>query len=413
MRGVVTVREHQKLAVDSKLTKEDVADLEAFARAALKHKDGDLAASRYVGVVTTKRGVVVEILPKIDLGGEADPDHERTRQVFLRILRSSRRLPVDLPESGIRAMRRYPMLEVFVRQFLRNLGILARAGLARRYVPVEESLPFLRGRILFREQLRRNLADRARFHVAHDKLSVNRPANRLIHTALARLAPGVRSGETRQLLRELKAAFADVPESADVHADWRKHHVGRSMRHYRPVMQWVGLFLFDRGLATYSGRHVNLSLLFNMEQVFQDFVTQSFRRFQNHYQVAVESPEKHLANIDDKVVFKMKPDLSLKEGKRFPFILDAKWKEIEAGSDDPRHGIDQRDMYQLYAYGKRYGCKGVALVYPRTGAFETELQYRFFDGLPLVCLPFDVTHPEGPEDSVRRSIQALEGLAAA
>ena len=412
MRGVVTVREHQKLAVDSKLTKEDVADLEAFARAALKHKDGDLAASRYVGVVTTKRGVVVEILPKIDLGGEADPDHERTRQVFLRMLRSSRRLPVDLPESGIRAMRRFPMLEFFVRQFLLNLATLARAGLARRYVPVEESLPFLRGRLLFREQLRQNVADRARFCVAHDELSVNRPANRLIHTALARLAPGVRSGENRQLLRELKAAFTGVPEAADVHADWRKHHVDRSMRHYRPVMQWVGLFLFDRGLATFSGRHANLSLLFNMEQVFQDFVTQSFRRFQNRYEVAAESPQKYLAEIDSEDAFTMKPDLSLKAGKRVPFILDAKWKEIDARSGAPKHGIDQRDMYQLYAYGKRYGCKGVALVYPRTGAFETELQYRFFDGLPLVCLPFDVTRPEGPEDSVRRSIQALEGLAA-
>ena len=413
MRDVVTVREHEKLADSSKLTAADVADFETVARPALKHKDGDLAASRYVGVVTTRRGVVVEILPKIDLGGESDPDDERTRQVFLRMLRWSRRLPMELPESGIRAMRRFPMLEIFVRQFLLNLATLARAGLARRYVAVEESLPFLRGRLLFHEQLRRNVADQARFHVAHDELSINRPANRLIHTALARLAPGVRSGETRQLLRELKAAFVDVPESADVYADWRKHHVDRSMRHYRPVMRWVGLFLFDRGLATFSGRHVNLSLLFNMEQVFQDFVTQSFRRFQNCYRVAAESPQKHLVNTDGNDAFTMKPDLSLMEGTRVPYILDAKWKEIEARSDDPKHGIDQRDMYQLYAYGKRYDCGAVALVYPQTSAFKTELTYRFFDGLPLVCLPFDVTHPEGSADSVRRSIQALEGLATA
>ena len=154
MRDVLTVREHEKLALGPKLTREDVADLEAVARRALKHRDGDLAASKHVGIVTTRRGLVVEILPKLDLGGESDPDHERTRQVFLRMLRCSRRLPMELPESGIRAMRRFPMLEVFVRQFLRNLETLARTGLARRYVPVEESLPFLRGRILFREQLR-------------------------------------------------------------------------------------------------------------------------------------------------------------------------------------------------------------------------------------------------------------------
>ena len=48
----------------------------------LKRRDGDLAASNYVGVITTKRGMVVEILPKIDLGGAADPDHEKTRQTF-------------------------------------------------------------------------------------------------------------------------------------------------------------------------------------------------------------------------------------------------------------------------------------------------------------------------------------------
>ena len=113
MRNVVTVREHQKLVVGPKLTKEDVADLEGFARSALKHRDGDLSSSKYVGIVTTKRGVVVEILPKIDLGGEADPGHERTRQVFLRMLRCSRRMPVELPESGIRALRRFPMLEIF------------------------------------------------------------------------------------------------------------------------------------------------------------------------------------------------------------------------------------------------------------------------------------------------------------
>ena len=419
MRDVLTVREHEKLAVGPKLAREDVADLEAAAKRALKHRDGDLAASKHVGIVTTRRGVVVEILPKIDLGGESDPGHERTRQAFLRMLRCSRRMPVELPESGIRAMRRFPMLEVFVRQFLLNLGTLTRTGLARRYVPVEESLPFLRGRILFREQIRRNVADQARFHVAHDELSVNRPANRLIHSALARLAPGVRSGENRQLLREMKAAFADVPEATDLHADWRKHHVDRSMRHYRPVMQWAGLFLFDRGLATFSGRHVNLSLLFNMEQVFQDFVTWSFRRFQNRYEVAAESPRRYLTTKDgedgknDEDAFMMEPDISLKEDERVVFVLDAKWKEISARSGAPKHRIDQRDMYQLYAYGKRYGCRAVALVYPQTGAFETELRYRFFDGLPLICLPFDVSNPDGPKDSVQRSIQALSKLCGA
>ena len=407
---VLTVREHEKLEVGPLLSKEDVADLEAVARKVLKRRDGDLAASNYVGVITTRRGMVVEILPKIDLGGASDPGHEETRQRFLRMLRCWRRLGEALPESGIRAMPRFPMLEIFVRQFLVNLNALTRNGLARRYVPVEENLPCLRGRLLFREQIRENLTNQARFYVAHDELSVNRPANRLIHSALTKLAPGVRSGENRQLLRQLTAAFTDVPQATNPYADWQKYHVDRSMQHYGPVMQWVGLFLFNEGLATFSGRYANLSLLFPMEQVFEDFVTHSFRRHQKDYDVAAQGPQKQLAKIDGKGAFTMKPDISLKDRERVAFILDAKWKAIEPHGDDPRHGIDQADMYQLYAYGKRYECDAVALIYPRTGIFKTELCYRFFDGLTLICLPFDVAKPKC---SVRRAMQVLRGLSSA
>ena len=138
-------------------------------------------------ILTTRRGTVIEILPKIDLGPESGTDtDETTRQLFLRMLRCWRRFGETLPESAIRSMRRFPMLEVFVHRFLSDLAALCRSGLARRYVSVEENLPCLRGRILFREHVRENLVNRARFHVGYDELSVNRPANRLIHSTLTR-----------------------------------------------------------------------------------------------------------------------------------------------------------------------------------------------------------------------------------
>jgi len=375
-----------------------------------RRRDGALTASNYVGVLTTPGQTVIEILPKIDFGDQDDKDHQKTKDVFLEMLRSHRRLrhAAQLPESSIREMRRFPMLEVFIRQFLENLQVLARGGLARRYVSVEENLPHLRGRILFRDHIRRNLTNQARFFVAHDELSANRPANRLIHKALAMLRPQVQSGENRQLLRELSAAFADVPKTANPHADWRKHRVDRSMRHYGPVMQWVGLFLFRHGLTTFAGHHANLSLLFPMQEIFEDFVTHSFRRYQNHYSVAAQGPQKYLATFKGWDAFKMKPDISLRRGNQVAFILDAKWKRINGRATDRKHNIDQADMYQLYAYGKRYGCKTVALIYPKNESFTRPLRYNFFDGLTLSCLPFDVTNArQSVEDSMIRIDQPM------
>lgn len=427
MPGVCTVREHEEFKAGDSLTKRDIGDLEAIhrdsassaqggtAKSVFARKPGGaLAAGNHVGVITTKRGTVVEILPKIDFGhSQPDTDHELTKHYFLRMLRHHRGLPnaAALPESGIRARRRFPMLEVFIRQFLWNLNTLVRGGLARRYFTVEDNLPYLRGRMQFPEQIRNNLTNRARFFVAYDQLSVDSPANRLIHSALASLRPRVQDGENRQLLRELTAAFADVPQAVNLRGDWREHRVDRSMRHYGPIMQWVGLFLFNRGLTTFAGRHVNHSLLFPMEKVFEDFVTHSFQRYQHEYDVTPQGPRKYLTAIQDGYAFQMKPDISLGKEKRVLFILDAKWKAINGLSSNPKRGIDQADMYQLYAYGKRYGCNTVALVYPQTREFRSALRYRFlgsaehYDEMNLICLPFDVTRPEA---SVRNSITELQ-----
>ena len=164
MPDVITVREHRTIPVGDLLTKDDFAELRANAGNVFKRKNGRLAASNYVGIVTTRRGAVIEVLPKIDLDHET-ADHERTRELFLKMLRCWRRFckTKTLPESSIRALRQFPMLEVFFQQFLVGLNVLARGGLARRYIPVEENLPHLRGRILFREQLLENVANDARF----------------------------------------------------------------------------------------------------------------------------------------------------------------------------------------------------------------------------------------------------------
>ena len=84
-------------------------------------------------------------------------------------------------------------------------------------------------------------------------------------------------------------------------------------------------------------------------------------------------------------------------------------KRINAPTTDGKHNIDRADRYQLYAYGKRYGCNTVALVYPKNESFSRPLRYNFFDGLSLVCLPFDVTDPAR---SVKESLDELASCRA-
>lgn len=324
----LVVREHDEL---TGLTEDEQRDLRDFAfstrrtdaesrfRPVLEIRNGRLRAQNCVGVIETRRGTTIEILPKVDLASAEDrsgpaaarrglpnaagqrPDaraasEEATRRIFLQMLRDWRGLgEAQLDTAGIRDVARFDMLEAFVQLFLASVVRLARRGLARQYRTREANLACLRGRILFPRHVRVNLADRSRFYVGYDEFTADRPANRLIHLALRRLATVARRPANRQRIHQLRIAFSDAPPSARPDDDWAQHRVDRSMRHYDPVMPWVRLLLLRRGLATFAGRHVNRALLFPMEEVFEDFVTAAVRRHQRRFAVRAQGPMRPLA----------------------------------------------------------------------------------------------------------------------
>lgn len=446
----VSMKEYDELIVEGKDTSDSnrsqvitdqkkFDDLKAFAlenshdkqgnyRPIIMFRNGRLFAQNYVGIIETRKGTVLEILPKVDFGksGEAEKQENiegKTRDIFLKMLRAWRGLKsAQFNEANIRHTQNFNMWEVFIRLFLTNLVLLTQRGLARGYQPQEENLPCLRGRILFTPHIRENSANRARFYVGYDEFTADRPVNRLIHSTLHKLISFTREPRNQQLLHQLRLCFADIPKSKRIDADWQRHQVDRSMPHYDRVMPWVGLFLLGHGLTTFAGKHVNASMLFPMEEVFEDFVTQSFRRYQA-YPVRAQSPKKSLAEIGGDGAFQMRPDISLvdpdpslrdrKDKDKVKFILDAKWKRLNEDGNDSKHGISQADMYQLYSYGTQYSCKTVALIYPKTEKFNSPLEYKFgpdFNdaSLRLFCFPFDVEDPEKTEQSVKDIVEKME-----
>ena len=67
----------------------------------------------------------------------------------------------------------------------------------------------------------------------------------------------------------------------------------------------------------------------------------------------------------------MKPDIVVKRKRDGAvFVLDTKWKLL---SDDPKNHckMTQADMYQMYAYQKRYGAARALLIYPAHGELGT------------------------------------------
>ena len=211
--------------------------------------------------------------------------------------------------------------------------MLTRRGLARTYRTQEANLPCLRGRILFPPHVRENLVDRSRFYVGYDEFTADRPANRLIHLALRRLMGVVRHPANRQRVHRLRIVFSDVPSSTNPGRRLGAASRGpfdAALRH-RDAVGWV---VPVRPRSPPPSADIK-------------------RRFT----VRAQGPMWHLATDGaGKDAFRLKPDVVLLERKQVRFILDAKWKRLDP--DAPNHGVSQDDAYQLFAYGRRYGCRG-------------------------------------------------------
>lgn len=64
--------------------------------------------------------------------------------------------------------------------------------------------------------------------------------------------------------------------------------------------------------------------------------------------------------------FKLRPDIVI---DKWLIVADTKWKIIDSNDYYWNYWISQADMYQLYAYAKKYHCGELYLIYSKEWKF--------------------------------------------
>lgn len=361
-----------------------------------------LRARNYVGLLETRNRTQLEILPKVTASrsGEGAILVPSMRSALLRMLHYLRNSPFRRVGTAYQQAARLPLWEVLITAFLDEVAPLVAQGLQRAYVPTGATLPVVRGKLQIAEQLRQNTCHAERFAVAYDDFTVDIPANRLLKACLlfVRLRARTLANQTR--VRQLLFALDDVPASVQVAADLTASRTdNRLLTRYAPVVRWAEVLLLNQAFGPPAGRHLNMALLFPMERVFEEYVAAGFRRaVQPGDELTIQGSSAYLIDEHEGGPrFRLRPDLMLRR-KGELVVLDTKWKPIDGRESTGTYGIEQADLYQLYAYGKKYGATRLVLIYPAGETFTQPLNLFGYDPtLPLYVVPFDVTNPLADE----------------
>ena len=387
----ITLTEFERI-YQNDINKKDFGDIENFI---LKNSDENapflriasgiggkfIQARNYVGVLQTKGGLTIEILPKI-----ADKtDTNKSKAVFIKMLRTLKNFPFKSSNLANLKTQNLPLLEIFISMFLCELEALVKKGIKSDYVTLEENLKFLKGKLNINEQIKRNSIHKERFYVGYSEFLSDIKINRIIKTTLKFLYKKSNFNKNQQKIRELLFIFDEVSTCDDYKNFFDKLIINRQVKHYEQTLLWCKIFLLGNSFTPHKGDDLAFALLFDMNKLFESYVGNFIKK--KFPDTALQHSEKYL--IENPKGFKLRPDIFL-EGK---FIADTKWKIIsqDINESEKKYKISQADLYQLYAYGKKHECGKLYLIYPKIdGAKQEPMNFKYENNMWLEILYFDL-----------------------
>ncbi len=345
-----------------------------------------LEAQQVVGILTVP-GITVEILPKVD--GEDGA----VRAALVQMLAVARGIKPVSGDLAAVETQRHDLLELLIQLFADRLLAAVRRGLPRRYVRHDEDLGVLRGALNVKRQFTALLTRPDLVACRYDELSEDTPLNRVFKAAVTRLAGLTRSWGNHRRLMELLARLDSVGDSASPLKE--PVALDRTNTAFHDIHRLAVLFLRGDWQQTATGRASGFSLLFPMNDLFEEFVGRSLQKALGAGRVRLQHQKRALNSPH----YLLRPDMVVDFNGQAVVVLDTKWKRLH---DQP----NRDDVNQMLLYGQAYGAERVVLVYPWHEAVGEQGIHRRWTvtgpGYDFETATVDVGRPDEVPQRLRR-----------
>lgn len=335
-----------------------------------KNRSGDviITTSSFVGVIDVDDHLTIEIIPKI-----YDSDDSASLQNLFYMLSYSKQL--SIPDKTISSLEKYngSFFEILIGMFTEELLDKVQNSAHHEYILEHDNRPYLRGKLIMSNHLKSNGLVASKFYTQTDEFTINNTLNQTLKFVSSGLYGLTNEPTNKKRLRICLALFDDVDSVRVTSAQVAKIHLTRLNKRFENLLMLAKLFLNNQTLVAKSGRHDSWTILIDMNVLFEEFIAEALRRGlkDSSYSVITQGPQyKFVRNVeDDRAVFTTKPDISIMFDKTVLKIADTKYKKL--AEDDTKYGVSQTDLYQMFAYSRRYKTQDITLIYPKTNDVQS------------------------------------------
>jgi 5-methylcytosine-specific restriction enzyme subunit McrC len=353
--------------------------------------DGHACARQWVGVIQVP-GLQVEILPKTDSGSLPEgPTAAQpcARSNLLFMMEVAGEVPLRARDLAALRTETAPISETLAALFAKRLQDELLLGPERAYLELEENLATFKGRLLVAQQIRHNAANNGRFHCRFQAFELDTPLNRIFKAACRNLLAFSSRVSTQEDLKHCLALLDEVSDQPVQDEDFDRIILTRQNQRFRDLLVFCRLLLAGKRATAQSGSTTTFSLLFDMNKVFERFIARFLRTVvgPRHLPGVTVHPQaghlkRCLMECEGSGILRLQPDLVIEGPDGSRLVMDTKWKLL-APTQRGAGGVSNGDLYQLFAYTKRFGCSRSVLLYPHTdGLVPRRFSVLGTDGLP-------------------------------
>ncbi len=348
------------------------------------HNSKTFKAGGWVGVIDLGR-VQVTVTPKIDREGQHG-------QVDLIKLLIGAGWVEDETYGSAQLETQRNFIEIFADWYARRLNREASRGLPHNYIPRQEALGTLRGRLNIGRQIMAIAAGQATLACDYDAFEADTPLNQTLKAGVRAALSLSHDSQLRARLRSTLILLDNISDRIVTPEAAGRIQLRRNEQAFHPLLSLARLFLRKESPTIHggeSGRRA-FGLMFSMWKLYEEYalnrLNQSLRQIQapdgSTYLAKGQERERFLGRYQEKKAvrwaFQVKPDIIIYRrppggGEGVPvMIADTKWKDLEEDKATATLGVAQGDAYQLFAYSHLYTkadepALPLALLYPVVG----------------------------------------------
>ena len=377
----IAVFEHQRLYVGDKGFKQ--SQLDALLKLNDYHEGAyfepiskGVKFNQYVGVIQVD-GLLIEIHPKAD----KNDDDNKWKGVLLKMLKACGKLKAQSSGPANVNRQNLNLLEVYFELYINEVNTLIRKGLIKKYRKETSNVKALKGKLEFAGNIRHNLVHKERFYTTHQVYDTDHLLHQVLYKALDIIEQFTKGTRLYNLAKRVQLNFPEVEKKNITAQQLNNITLNRKSSSYSYALELARLIILNYSPDIAGGREKMLSLLFNMNDLWEEYILTMLRKECRNTKFEVTGQESKAFWGGNS----LRPDIVLKSENE-TIVIDTKWKRPGNSS------ASVSDLRQMYTYCRFWGAEKAMLLYPGEIINNDFKEFKTLDFFDTENTPTKVKH---------------------